>query len=167
MSANASDHKYLIFQIEDRSWGLPVGRVREIIRPLKVLPLPDSPHYVEGVMNLRGRVVPLVNLRTRLNYPPAGETERTAVIIVRLAGEGRAGLLVDAVEQVLHIESDKVEKPPAMSAGGGCVAAIGHVGQEVVTLLDIDQVTGEVATAATAPAMEQWFEGDPAATAAN
>lgn len=145
LATGGADHKYLTFLLEGRSWGMPVGRIQEIIRPMEVLPLPETPHYVEGVINLRKSVIPLVNLRTRLGHPTVEPTERTAVIIVRTGGvdnPGLAGLLVDAVEQVLHLGPDAVEQSPAVNSGGGCIAAIAHIGEDVMTLLDLDEACG-------------------------
>jgi len=164
---NVND-KYLTFLLDGRAWGLPVFQIQEIIREMKTLPLPGLPHYVDGIINLRGRIIPIVNLRLRFGHSSVVATERTAVVIVRANGsDGHSlyGLLVDAVEQVLRLRSDVVEPPPAVGSGSASwVGGIARIGEKVMTLLDVSQVVGEMSftpPAANTSAGESeidWFE---------
>ncbi|MGY8719925.1 MAG: chemotaxis protein CheW, partial [Verrucomicrobiia bacterium] len=139
--------------------------------------LPEAPHYIDGLANLRGTFIPVANLRTRLGHAVGEQNERTAIIVVRMPGTGDKGLLVDAVEQVVRIERERLEHPPVGGSGGSCVAGIARLGEQedFLTVLDIDQICGEFSptpppvSAAATPAADagadmDWFDCGPVAT---
>lgn len=173
MSGNTAEYKYLAFLLEDRTWALPVGGIQEIIRPLKALPLPNAPHHVDGVINLRDSIIPLINLRTRLGLRPIEATERSAVIIVRLGDSSPAGFLVDAVEQVLSIPPEIVKPTPSFgpATNDDCLAGIAHLGdngEDVITLLDVDQIHGATSSVPQSGANKEeldWFDSETATAA--
>ena len=108
--------KYLTFQLGDESFGVPVTKVQEIIRLPPITPVPHMPAHVRGVTNLRGRVIPVVDLRARLGLPPLATAPRTCMIVVHLrlatGGQSSVGLIVDAVEEVLLFGLAELESPP-------------------------------------------------------
>ncbi len=114
--------KYLTFQLGDESFGLPVGKVQEIIRLPAITPVPRMPAHVRGVTNLRGRVIPVIDLRARLGLPAAPTEPRTCMIVVHLrlatGGQSSLGLIVDAVEEVLLFGPGELEPPPGMGDPG-------------------------------------------------
>lgn len=144
------------------TFALPVEPVREVLRISAITRVPHAPYPIRGVTNLRGRVIPVIDLRLRLELPE-GELSRHSRIIV-VSSRGRLlGLLVDAVHQVIHLDPDKVQEPPedVMTVQSDYIAGVYHLGEELILLLDVDRVLiikeapgGEVAgrTASTSEA---------------
>jgi purine-binding chemotaxis protein CheW len=135
------EQQYVVFEVRGESYGVEIGRVQEIDRIEKITALPEALEFVEGVINLRGHVVPIVNLRTRLGVPKAEMTGLTRVVVVR-AGEKWVGLIVDAVSEVLRIPSEAVEPPPDMTASGdsSLLQGIAKFRDRLIMLLDLDRV---------------------------
>lgn len=141
----ASPGKYLTIVLGAEIYGITVLKVREIIRLQKITSVPQVPAYVKGVINLRGRVIPIVDLRVRFGLEAAA-SERNCIVVVEVAGaDGRAGqmgLVVDRVEDVANLGAADLAPPPEF--GGGvrieCVLAIAKLKGQVVTILDIDGV---------------------------
>ncbi len=138
--------KYLTFVLGRESYGIPVLRIREIIRMTDITAVPRMPDYVKGVINLRGKVIPVVDLRIKFGLDKAETTERTCIVVVQVSlhagNKGLMGLIVDAVEEVINIASSDVEATPDF---GGKVETQYMIGMAKVrgtvkTLLDIDQI---------------------------
>jgi purine-binding chemotaxis protein CheW len=138
--------KYLTFQIGDENYGIPVLRTREIIRLPKITPVPQMPAHVRGVINLRGRVIPVVDLRTRFGLPAATGNERTCIVVVHLnlaeRGQIAMGLVVDAVEEVANLTAADIEPTPDFASGQdtGHIVGMAKVKGAVKTLLDLDRL---------------------------
>jgi purine-binding chemotaxis protein CheW len=138
--------KFLTFKLGDESYGVAVLKIREIIRMQKITPVPQMPHYVKGVINLRGKVIPVIDMRLKFGIGVDAVTERTCIVVVQIeAREGIAtsvGLIVDAVEEVMNIVEDEVEETPDLGGqfDGEYILGIAKIKGEVKTLLDIDQV---------------------------
>jgi purine-binding chemotaxis protein CheW len=138
--------RYLTFILGNESYGIPVLKVREIIRMIDITPVPRMPTYVKGVINLRGKVMPVIDLRLRFNLAKAEFTERTCTIVVQvLQSNGVAsllGLIVDAVEEVAQVTPESLE--PAPDFGGNLntdyIIAMARVKGGVKTLLDMDKI---------------------------
>lgn len=132
---------WVTFRLGDEVFGLAVDAVREIVRVRIITRVPHAPHPVRGIINLRGRVVPTVDLRVRIGLPPVELTAQSRVIICR-AGERVIGLLVDAAQHVIRLDRLKVEAPPAdvMSAQSDYVLGVHVQDSAFVILLDADRV---------------------------
>ena len=137
--------KYLTIGLDTEDYGIAVLRVREIIRLQKITPIPRVPEFVKGVINLRGRVIPVIDLRVKFGVK-ADISERTCIVVVqvRLASEQTVlmGLIVDRVEEVVNLAPDEIEPTPDF---GGlvtteCFLGMAKVKGHVKTLLDIDRV---------------------------
>jgi len=152
--------KYMTFQLAEEVYGLRILQVREIIGLMEITRVPRVPEFVRGVINLRGRVIPVIDLRRKFGMPSAAATEQTVIIVVQVAAAGRAltmGVLVDLVLEVLDVRADAIEPPPdlgAASVDGDFILGVGKAGHRVILLLDIARVlTGaQLSDLAAAPA---------------
>lgn len=139
--------KYLTFTLGTEEYGLPVLRVREIIKMMDITLVPQVPPYVKGVVNLRGKVIPVVDLRLKFGFPAQEYTERTSIIVVEvnLAG-GRAlmGIVVDTVSDVMGITAEEIEETPEFGdrISTDYMKGIAKVKGKVEILLDLDRVFG-------------------------
>jgi len=140
--------KFLTFLMANEKYGLEILKVREIIGIMDVTPVPTTPAFVRGVINLRGKVIPVVDLRLKFGMEAKEDTQRTCIIVVHLAREGQEmimGIIVDEVSEVLDIDQDQIEPPPSFGADirTDFILGMGKVNQRVVTMLDIDRVLSE------------------------
>ena len=103
--------KYLTFTLADEHYGVEILKVLEIVGMLEITPVPRTPHFVRGVANLRGKIIPVVDLKRKFDMPAGETTAQTCIVVVR-AGQFEAGLLVDRVLEVAAIAADTVEDPP-------------------------------------------------------
>lgn len=150
--------KYLTIGLAAEAYGIAILRVREIIRMQKITPVPQMPEFVKGVINLRGRVIPIVDLRIKFGVP-AEFAERTCIVVVqvRLKSEHLVpmGLIVDRVEEVANLSRDEIEPTPEFGARVHTeyILGLAKVRGQVKTLLDIDRVVeAETVEAITKPA---------------
>lgn len=141
----ATAAKYLTFTLGNEEYAVGVLKVREIIKLMEITAVPQVPPYVKGVVNLRGRVIPIVDLRVRFGLPAVQYAERTCIVVVELGLQDSAaliGLIVDAVSDVLTIATDDLTD--AASVGGpketGYVEALARVKGRVKILLNIDRL---------------------------
>jgi purine-binding chemotaxis protein CheW len=137
--------KYLTVVLENEAYGLNVLKIREIIRLQKITPVPQMPAFVKGVINLRGRVIPIVDLRVKFGFK-AEFTERTCIVVVQVRPSGdqvaQMGLIVDAVEEVVNLAAADIEPTPEFGAKIDTTYLLGmaKVKGQVKTLLDLDRV---------------------------
>lgn len=155
----AGAHKFLTFTLGGESYGIDILRVQEIIGMMPVTRVPRTPSFVRGVINLRGRVIPVVDLRTKFELADATDTDRTCIVVVQLSDDGASvmGAVVDEVSEVLDISSEAIEDTPAFGGGVNAefVLGMGKVHDAVVMLLDIERVlTGTELAAVKALAAE-------------
>lgn len=151
--AAALNEKVLTFKLGDESYGIGALKIREIIRMQQITPVPQMPAHVKGVINLRGKVIPVTDLRTKFSVGNDETSERTCIVVVQVQFENREesliGLIVDAVEEVLNISGTDIE--PAPDIGSDIdqknILGIARVRSEVKTLLDIDRIINEDALA--------------------
>ena len=144
-TATAKEGKYLTFALAQEEYGLEILKVREIIGYVNVTAVPQTPEYVEGVINLRGQVIPVINLRAKFGMEPIELTEETCIIVVEIthnAGNVSTGIVVDRVSEVLDISEEQIEESPdfGRSVNTDFILGMGKVGDTVKTLLDIDRV---------------------------
>ncbi len=155
MKNGQKEGKYLTFKLGREEYGLELVRVREIIALMDITPVPLAPDYVRGVMNLRGRVIPVVDLRRKFAMKPTEDHDRKCIIVCdveRNAQPIQMSILVDAVSEVLHINGGDIEDAPAFSAGvdTSFIHGIAKAKSGVKILLDIDIVLA-AATVVLAP----------------
>jgi len=140
-----NDNKYLTFALGAEEYGVEILKVREIIGYMDITAVPQTPHYVKGVVNLRGQVIPVMDLRAKFGMETTEVTDETCIIVVEIAHETRklsTGIVVDRVREVLDIRAEAIEEPPAFDAGVNTdfILGMGKVGDSVKILLDIDKV---------------------------
>lgn len=150
--AAAHEGKYLTFQLGAEVYGLQILKVQEIMGMMNVTHVPKTPAFVRGVVNLRGKVIPVVDLRLKFGMEGHEDTERTCVIVVQVARNGQQiimGLIVDEVSEVVDIAGSHIEPPPSFGAtvDTDFILGLGKVGQKVVMLLDVDRVLSGEETA--------------------
>lgn len=149
-----NDNKYLTFTLGAEEYGVEILKVREIIGYMDITAVPQTPHYVKGVVNLRGQVIPVVDLRAKFGMETTEVTDETCIIVVEIAHETRklsTGIVVDRVREVLDIRAEAIEEPPAFDASVNTdfILGMGKVGDAVKILLDIDKVLVREELAAT------------------
>lgn len=111
--------KYLTFALDGEEYGLEILKVREIIGIMAVTPVPRAPEHIRGVINLRGKIIPVINLRNKFGMPSIEDTEETCIIVVDVTSEGQSvdmGILVDSVSEVLDILSEDIAPPPSFGS---------------------------------------------------
>jgi purine-binding chemotaxis protein CheW len=140
--------KFLTFLMANEKYGLEILKVREIIGMMNVTSVPMTPAFVRGVINLRGKVIPVVDLRLKFGIEAKEDTERTCIILVHLAcsaQEMTMGIIVDEVADVLDINQDQIEPPPSFGPNirTDFILGMGKVEQKVMTMLNIDRVLSE------------------------
>lgn len=134
--------QYLTFKVYGELYGVEILKVREIICLLPITPLPHSPPHVMGVINLRGRVIPVTDLRTRFGMPPQEATRESCIIVVEVPDEAGAttmGLIVDEVAEVSDISEEMTSAAPRLggSVESECLLGVGRIEDRVILLLDI------------------------------
>ncbi len=139
----ADGSQFLTFLLEEEEYGLEILRVQEIKGYSKITPLPNTPREVKGVMNLRGSVVPIIDLRARFGLREAEYTRFTVIIVVTV-GTKIVGLVVDAVSDVLNVEAKEMVPTPDLGAGvdTSFLTGIARTGDRLVSLLNIDRLVG-------------------------
>jgi purine-binding chemotaxis protein CheW len=141
--------KYLTFAIGKEEYGLEILKVREIIGFMDITAVPQMPSYIKGVINLRGQVIPVIDLRAKFCMQTAERTEETCIIVVEITQQGRkfsTGIVVDHVSEVLDIPGEAIEESPQFGSAvkTDFILGMGKVGERVKILLDIDKVLATV-----------------------
>jgi purine-binding chemotaxis protein CheW len=137
--------KYLTFALADEEYGIGILKVKEIIGMMGITPVPQTPTYVKGVINLRGKVIPVVDLRSKFDMETIDYTDRTCIIVVEIEGKEeriQIGIVVDTVSEVLNVREDDVEDTPTFGTRVSTEFILGMAKIEgsVKILLDIDAV---------------------------
>lgn len=137
--------KYLTFELGSEVYSIEILKVQEIIGIMSITNVPKTPDYVRGVINLRGKVIPVVELRRKFGMETCEDTERTCIIVVQVAGKDgdiTMGILVDEVSEVVDISPEQIEPAPSFGTAVATdfILAMGKVDNRVVILLDVDRV---------------------------
>lgn len=137
--------KYLTFTLDDETYGIGILKVKEIIGMLPVTSVPRTPDFVKGVINLRGKVIPVTDLRLKFGMAAMAYTDRTCIIVVEIDTNGSTvliGIVVDAVSEVLNIKEEEIEKTPDFGTrlNTEYILGMAKMGGGVKILLDIDKV---------------------------
>lgn len=141
--------KYLTFALGKEEYGVGILKVREIIGLMEITAVPQIPVYVKGVINLRGRVIPILELRRKFGMEPQDYTERTCIIVVEVQGVSgsiQVGMLVDSVSEVLNILEEQIEPSPVFGAttlDTDNILGMAKINGKVKILLDVDKVIGK------------------------
>ena len=150
-TATPTSGKVLTFHLGDELFGITILAVREIVSMQPMTALPDTPHFVRGMIDLRGRFVPVVDLRERLGLVAGEESEATCIVVLGIH-DAQLGVVVDAVEDVADVVAEEVEPPPPQWVGGRSDYLLGmtRAGDAPVVLIDMERVfpAGEVAALA-------------------
>ncbi|TVR12045.1 MAG: purine-binding chemotaxis protein CheW [Planctomycetota bacterium] len=140
--------KYLTFVSGTEEFGLGILKVQEIIGMMKVTRVPRVSTYIRGVINLRGKVIPIIDLRLRFGMDATDDTDRTCIVVVQVSrGDDQVtmGIVVDQVSEVMDIPAEAIEPPPRFGQGvqTNYLLGIGKIADKVIMLLDIDRVLSE------------------------
>jgi len=144
-SSTVNSKQYVTFCLAEELFGVEVNRTREILSVISVTSVPQTPDYMLGVINLRGQVVPVIDMRLKLGLSAAAETQDTCIIVVEVLVDGEpivVGALADAVREVLEIKSDDIEPPPRLGTRlkTEFIKGMGKIDEEFLILLDIDKI---------------------------
>ena len=146
-AASDREGKYLTFSLADEEYGIGILKIKEIIGMMPITSVPQTPEFVKGVINLRGKVIPVLDLRSRFGVEPMNYTERTCIIVVEIAGTAgnvMIGIVVDSVSEVMSIKAEAIEETPTFGTklNTDYILGMAKIGKSVKILLDIDRVLG-------------------------
>ena len=136
---------YLTFALADEMYGLQILAVQEIIQLVPITTVPRTPEFVRGVINLRGKVIPVIDLRRKFAMGAADDTAETCIVVVEVTANSQTitmGVVVDRVAEVVDVAADQIEPPPTFGAAvdTAFLLGMGKVGEKVIMLLDIQRV---------------------------
>lgn len=148
LPSSGREGKYLTFRLGNEEYGVGIMRIREIIGMLPVTSVPQTPAFVKGVINLRGKVIPVIDLRLRFSMEESAYDERTCIIVLEISSNEthlQIGVVVDSVSEVLNIREDDIEDTPAFGVrlNTDYILGMAKSGGGVKILLDIDRVLTE------------------------
>jgi purine-binding chemotaxis protein CheW len=129
------------FTVSKESFGVDIGMVQEIVTVPEITRVPDTPDFIEGIINLRGKIVSVIDLRKRLKLNGAGRDKKNRILVTELDGR-IIGLIVDEVSEVLRLNPDNIEPPPELvnSAGAEYITGVGKLDNMIILLLDLGRV---------------------------
>lgn len=144
-TVKAKEGLYLTFGLDREVYGIEILTVQEIIGIIAVTSIPKTPDFVRGVINLRGQIIPVIDLRLKFGMTEIDDTERTCIIVVGVVSAGRAvttGIIVDEVAEVTDISSDRIEPAPTFgtTVTTDFILGMGKVGDKVIMLLDAEKI---------------------------
>jgi len=139
-----TERQLVVFDLVPEAYGVDIGTVREIIRVQEITHVPNAPDFVEGVINLRGKVIPVVDLRKRFGIAPVDQTNDSRIVVVDIAGED-IGVMVDGVTEVLRIAEDTVETASSIitTADSYYILGIAKLGERLIILLDLEKTLSQ------------------------
>jgi len=133
--------QFVIYQLAGEQFGVDIAAVESIIKMQEIAAVPQVPEFVEGVTNLRGEVLPVIDLRKRFEIPAADDSEEERIVVVEIDGQN-VGMIVDAVTEVLTLDEDAIEAPSALVIGSSVdfITGIAKVDDQLVTIIDLRMV---------------------------
>ncbi|SHJ58253.1 purine-binding chemotaxis protein CheW [Anaerobranca californiensis DSM 14826] len=136
-----NEQKFVIFRLETEEYALDILKVQGIERMLPITRVPKTPNFVEGVCNLRGSIVPVVDLRQRFNLPKKENDDNTRIIVVSLA-DVKVGLIVDSANDVITLKSEDIEPTPSVidSIDTKFISGVGKLGERLIIILDLEKI---------------------------
>lgn len=132
----------VVFNIGDEEFGVEINQVREIVKLLPITRMPKSPEFIEGVVNLRGQIITVIDLSKRLDIPTAGKSDTTRIIVVEI-GDTTVGMIVDSVTEVLRMSTSDIENTPALiqtQVHEKYLRGVGKMDDRLLILLDLNAV---------------------------
>ncbi|MDK2816830.1 MAG: purine-binding chemotaxis protein CheW [Moorella sp. (in: firmicutes)] len=140
----AAEIQLVVFQLASETYGVDINHVQEIIRMQSITQIPRTPAFIEGVINLRGRIIPVIDLHKRFDLPRADITNNTRIMVVEL-GRVTVGMIVDSVSEVLRLPATSIEPPPPMISGidVAYLKGVGKWNERLIILLDLERVLRE------------------------
>ena len=138
-----AEEQLVTFSLGPEEFGVDIMCVQEIIRITPITRVPKAPDYVEGVINLRGNVIPVISLRNRFGMTRVEETDLSRIIVLQVQTKV-FGIRVDAVTEVLRLDSESIESPPPIALGmdAQLIRGVGKIGERLLILLELDQIMG-------------------------
>lgn len=139
-AALSTEQQIVVFRLDSESYGIDIFRVSEIIRLCDITPIPGSESHIKGLVNLRGKTIPVVDLKTRLGIPGSEDTDATRIIVVDLESS-QLGVIVDEVREVVTLVPDQIEATPALvaSVSTDYVRGVAQREGSLITLLNLDK----------------------------
>jgi len=143
------EEQIVVFRLGGEDYGIEINQVREIIRKREITPVPRQPPYVEGVINVRGTIIPVINLKKRFGLLGDPSTQPHTIIVE--SGEGLVGILVDSVSEVIRVPKDRIHHPPSvsMSVDSQYLRGICRVGDRLLIYLDVKKVVRAIPTSSS------------------
>ena len=135
------EEQVVVLELAGEAYGVEIGKVEEIIRMQAITRIPNGPAFIEGVTNLRGRVIPVLDLRKRFGLPATEQTRRSRIVVGEL-GQHTVGLVVDGVSEVLLVSSDAVEPPSTLvtTSDSAFLRGVAKLGERLILLLDLSRI---------------------------
>lgn len=135
----------VVFRLGKEEYGVDIAKVQEIVRVQEVTHIPQAPAFVEGIVNLRGNIIPIVDLKKRFNLEGGESSEREKRVIVVNVGNSIVGVVVDSVSEIIRIPKENVEPPPPIVAGieSAYIEGVGKVDKRLIILLNIEKILTE------------------------
>lgn len=130
------------FKLDNEEFGIEVLKVREIIRMVTITHMPNTPSYMEGVINLRGKVIPIVSMRKKFNLMESENNSHTRIIVMDVSGE-LMGFIVDAVSEVIRVSASEIQPPPNVVSGGidqECITGVINQSERLLVLLNLEKL---------------------------
>ena len=139
------DNKYLTLRLSEEHYAIPILKIKEIIGMMPVTKVPRLPNHFKGVINLRGKIIPVIDLRLKFGLEEKEYDERTSIIVIELAAKNgltTSGIVVDTVQEVMDIAPGDIEPPPkhGSEAGNAFLTGMGKIGEKVVMVLDAEKI---------------------------
>jgi len=143
-ASNSMKGRYLTFALGEEHFGIGINFVKEIIGLQPINPIPEAPEHIKGIVNLRGRVFPVIDMRLKFRKKPEPYTDRTCIIVIDTSAHS-VGLIVDRVAEVLSMKDEDISPPPASWTGAGrrYLSGIGRQGEHIILLLDCEKLFSE------------------------
>ncbi len=153
------DLQLVVFHLTDEEYAVPITQVHEIIKPAEITHIPGMPDFVEGVINLRGKVIPIIDIRKRFNLEQKEQDEETRIVVVDV-GVQTVGLVVDAVTEVLRLSTEAIDPVPVTIAkiSSEYLKGIGKLKERLIIILDIEKMLTEIEKISLEQAREKLVE---------
>ncbi len=154
LAATADSLQLVSFNLSEETYGIEITKIREIILMGQITQVPETPHYIKGLINLRSTVIPVIDLRSRFGLAEADLTDESRIMVLNVAGK-EIGIVVDAVSEVLRVSGEQIsEAPPTVaSLGNEYMTGLVRLEEHLLILLDVDKLFGEEETAAVEKAV--------------
>lgn len=139
--AVALEELIIAFKLGEEEYGVDVSQIQEIVKMRDITRVPKAPYYIRGVMNLRGNVIPVIDLRKRFSLPFKETTDQSRIIVFDIKGV-KFGIIVDAVSEVIRLPKENIEPPPPIAMGGieaSYIRGVGKLQNKLIILLDLEK----------------------------